>query len=509
MFSQKDEAQIRERGSSLDVVKQQVENFIKGFPYLEVEDAATVGKGIISIDAEAVTEYGRFYQEQIQKGIIPLKFVPASGAASRMFKDLFEALQQCDESDNPTIELVKNAKAREFLINKEKFAFFNDLNNKLEELNAEKICYNWIFYLLSDKGLNYGNLPKGLLKFHKYDNFERTPFEEHLAEGSLYARDGQGVSRIHFTVSPEHRELFESLLANVLESYQLTTGATFEVTFSEQKPSTDMIAVDLDNNPFREEDGSILFRPGGHGALIENLNDLDADVVFIKNIDNVVPDRLKQITVDYKKALAGILLKYQQKVFSYQKILNERHPSALESGFLAEAANFLENALNTMPAEEQYYTEKEDLYHYLKEKYNRPVRVCGMVKNEGEPGGGPFWALNPDYTISLQIVESSQIDTDSMQQQKLLQHSTHFNPVDLVCGLKNYKGEKFDLRKYTDPATGFISKKSKDGKELKAQELPGLWNGAMSNWITLFVEVPIDTFNPVKTVIDLLREQHL
>ncbi|HDR51201.1 MAG TPA: DUF4301 family protein, partial [Mariniphaga anaerophila] len=237
--------------------------------------------------------------------------------------------------------------------------------------------------------------------------------------------------------------------------------------------------------------------------------DLDADLIFIKNIDNVVPDRLKQPTVAYKKALAGVLLKYQEIIFRYQKMLNERHHATLESGILAEAANFLENTLNTKPPDNQYYTEKEELFYYLKEKYNRPVRVCGMVKNEGEPGGGPFWAENTDGTVSLQIAESSQIDPDSVQQQNILKHATHFNPVDLVCATKNYKGEKYDLTGFTDPATGFISKKSKDGKELKAQELPGLWNGAMSNWNTLFVEVPAETFNPVKTVNDLLREQHL
>jgi hypothetical protein len=291
--------------------------------------------------------------------------------------------------------------------------------------------------------------------------------------------------------------------------YEEELNVTFEIAFSQQKPSTDTIAVDLKNEPFREPDGSLLFRPAGHGALIENLNDLNADIIFIKNIDNVVPDRLKKPTVDYKKALAGILLKHQEKLFFYQKELNEKHPVALDSAFLAAAAGFLENTLNTKPESNHYYTEKEQLYFYLKEKYNRPLRVCGMVKNEGEPGGGPFWAKNNDGTVSLQVVESSQIDPNSVQQQNMAKHATHFNPVDLVCAVKNYKGEKFNLTEFTDPATGFISKKSKDGKELKAQELPGLWNGAMSNWNTLFVEVPIETFNPVKTVNDLLREQHL
>jgi hypothetical protein len=509
MFSQKDEHQILNRGSRPDIVLKQVENFRKGFPFLKVEEAATVGHGIIEIDEETVEEYGARYEQHLEKGIIPLKFVPASGAASRMFKSLFEALEECKKDPDPAIALAKNANAREFLVSKEKFAFFSDLKSVIEKGGADKNCATWIDFLLNEKGLNYGNLPKGLLKFHKYESGGRTPFEEHLVEGAAYGKDNSNVSRIHFTVSPEHKQGFEELLAKVRHQYEELSGTTFDVTFSVQKPSTDMIAVELNNEPFREADGNLLFRPGGHGALIENLNDLDADIIFIKNIDNVVPDRLKQPTVEYKEALAGILLKYQEKIFRYQKFLNERHTSGLESGFLAEAANFLENTLNTKPPESQYYTEKDELFQYLKEKYNRPLRICGMVKNEGEPGGGPFWAVNPDYTVSLQIVESSQIDPEDDQQQNILKHSTHFNPVDLVCGIKNYKGEKFDLTQYTDPATGFISKKSKDGRDLKAQELPGLWNGAMSNWITLFVEVPVETFNPVKTVVDLLREQHL
>ncbi len=509
MFSKQDEIQIKERGSKPEEVKRQVENFKKGFPFLEVEEAATVGHGIIQVKEEEVKQYGVLYDEQVQKGIVPLKFVPASGAASRMFKALFEALEECKKDSDPKTALAKNANARDYLVKKEKFAFFNDLEEVIEKSGADKNCISWIDFLLDEKGLNYGSLPKGLLKFHKYDDGERTPFEEHLVEGAAYGKDSRGVARIHFTVSPEHKAGFEELLEKVREKYEQQSNTSFEVSFSVQKPSTDMIAVDLNNEPFRENDESLLFRPGGHGALIENLNDLEADIIFIKNIDNVVPDRLKPVTVDYKKVLAGILLKYQEKIFNYQKMLNERHPSGLESGFLAEAANFLENSLNTKPPESQYYTEKEDLFHYLKEKFNRPVRVCGMVKNEGEPGGGPFWALNPDDTVSLQIVESSQIDNKSVQQQDILKHSTHFNPVDLVCGVKNYKGKKYDLTQYTDPATGFISRKSKDGRDLKAQELPGLWNGAMSDWITLFVEVPIETFNPVKTVVDLLREQHL
>ncbi len=500
---------IRKRGSKPEEVKKQIENFRNGFPYLIVEEAATVGNGIIVIDKDEVINYGDYYLQKLNDGSLPLKFVPASGAASRMFKSLFEALSECSKNSDREVALADNAIAREFLENKEKYAFYKDLKKSIEEKGAKKNCFNWIDFLLNEKGLNYRSLPKGLLKFHKYNDGERTPFEEHLVEGTMYGKDNRNISRIHFTVSPEHKQEFQNLLEDVGEMYESSTGTAFEVSFSVQKPSTDMIAVDMNNEPFRDKDGSLLFRPGGHGALIENLNDLDADVIFIKNIDNVVPDRLKAPGIEYKKALGGLLFKYQEKIFRYQKLLNERHPAGLESGFLAEAANFLENTLNTKPPESQYYTEKEELYQYLKEKYNRPVRICGMVKNEGEPGGGPFWTVNPDQTISLQIVESSQIDPDSVQQQKILNQSTHFNPVDLVCGVKNYKGEKYDLTMFTDPAAGFISIKSKDGRDLKAQELPGLWNGAMSYWITLFVEVPIETFNPVKTVADLLREQHL
>lgn len=509
MFSEKDKKQIKNRGSQLHTVQKQIESFKKGFPYLEVQDAASVENGIIKLSEEQLKKRIDLYDKKISSGIKPLKFIPASGAASRMFKALFEALETCKNADSAEDALNHNKAARHFLENKEKFAFFDDLKKAIQQNNEEESCENWIDYLLNEKGLNYGDLPKGLLKFHKYDGFERTPFEEHLIEGAKYAKDKMGLVKLHFTVSPEHRQAFEKLLGEVKERYEKELDVNINVTFSIQKPSTDTIAVDLKNEPFREEDETLLFRPGGHGALIENLNDLDADIIFIKNIDNVVPDRLKKTTVDYKKALAGVLLKHQEKLFMYQKELNEKHPVALDSAFLAEAANFLENTLNTKPENNQYYTEKEELYHYLREKFNRPLRVCGMVKNEGEPGGGPFWAKNPDGTYSLQIVESSQIDPDSVQQQQIMKHATHFNPVDLVCATKSYKKEKYDLTKFTDPATGFISKKSKDGKDLKAQELPGLWNGAMSNWNTLFVEVPVETFNPVKTVNDLLREQHL
>jgi hypothetical protein len=508
MFSEKDKQQIQQRGSKLETVQNQIDNFKKGFPFLPIQDAASVGKGIIRLSPEDLNKRGERYDAKIAAGTKALKFVPASGAASRMFKALFQALEDFQSQPHEDV-LAANRDAAQYVTELDKFAFAEELKKAVANNSEQLSATNKLDYLLNEKGLNYGAKPKGLLKFHSYEDGARTPFEEHLVEGAKYAADKDGKASLHFTVSPEHQPGFEALLAEIKDKYEELLGVEFDVTFSQQKPSTDTIAVDLENEPFRNSDGSLLFRPGGHGALIENLNDLDADIIFIKNIDNVVPDRLKQPTIDFKKALAGVLLKHQEKVFFYQHELNEKHYTALSSNFLAEAANFLENTLNTKPAKNHYYTEREELYQYLKEKYNRPLRVCGMVKNEGEPGGGPFWAMNADGTISLQVVESSQIDPDSVQQQDIVQHATHFNPVDLVCAVKNYKGEKYDLTQFTDPATGFISKKSKDGKELKAQELPGLWNGAMSNWNTLFVEVPIETFNPVKTVNDLLRDQHL
>jgi hypothetical protein len=358
--------------------------------------------------------------------------------------------------------------------------------------------------LLGEEGLSYGKLPKGLLKFHKYEDGARTPVEEHLVEGALYAGGKNGNVNVHFTVSPEHRPLFEALVAKVAPKYEKKFGVKYSVSFSEQKASTDTVAANPDNTPFRGKDGKILFRPGGHGALIENLNDLDADVIFIKNIDNVVPDRLKAETVEYKKLIAGVLVSKQKKAFQYLELLDSGKYTHAQ---LEEIIRFLRDELCCRNPELKDLEDAE-LAIYLKKKLNRPMRVCGMVKNVGEPGGGPFLAYNQDGTISLQILESSQIDKNNAEYLQMFQNGTHFNPVDLVCAVKDYKGNKFNLTKYVDSQTGFISSKSKDGKELKALELPGLWNGAMSDWNTIFVEVSLGTFNPVKTVNDLLRPQH-
>jgi hypothetical protein len=508
MFSPEDIRQIKARGSDPEEVLQQMEYFRKGFPFLRITEAASGGKGIIRLSDEETHRMEALYDLKKEDKLSVMKFVPASGAASRMFKSLFSALEVLKSGLGEEQVMASNKDAAEFMERMADFAFYAELMACLDKAGLKASLENCLEFLLTDKGLNYGSLPKGLLLFHKNEGFERTAFEEHMAEGGLYAMDHNKQVKLHFTVSPEHEIAFRQVFEKMEAGYEIEYGAIYDVSFSQQKPSTDTIAVGLDNEPFREKDGSLLFRPAGHGALLENLNDLDADLVFIKNIDNVVPDKLKEATILYKKVLAGTLLYYQERIFEYQKLLNERFPHTLESGFLAEAANFLENSLNVQPPVNQYYSEKEELVQYLKEKYDRPLRVCGMVKNEGEPGGGPFFAFNPDGTVSLQIAESVQIDHHDPVQVKIAHHATHFNPVDLVCGLKNYKGEKYNLLHFRDPSTGFISRKSKDGKDLKAQELPGLWNGSMSDWNTLFVEVPVETFNPVKTVNDLLRKQH-
>jgi len=444
MFTQSDLNQLEKHGISLETAQTQMEAFRTGFPALNILAPASTKNGILHPSVAERERYVELWQQYLQEGHSVLKFVPASGAASRMFKDLFAYLDNGVETPFIT----------EFLTHISQFAFGDQLTGKQGQ--------EAVRYLLED--MHYGSLPKGLLLFHTYRDGARTPAIEHLVEGALYAAS-DGVVRIHFTVSHEHLPLFRHHIAAELPQLQKKYNVHFEVSFSEQLPKTDTLAANPDGTPFRQQDGSLLFRPGGHGALIENLNQQDADIVFIKNIDNVVPDRRKKDTVLYKQLLAGVLIEEQQRVFALL-----RDPSVSEEE---------------------------------KQKWRRPIRVCGVVKNTGEPGGGPFLVQEADGSVSHQILESSQIADKS-----LMSKATHFNPVDLVCALKDEKGDRYNLLDFVDPATGFISQKSKDGKELQALELPGLWNGAMSRWNTLFVEVPVSTFNPVKTVNDLLREQH-
>ena len=449
MFTPSDLAQLEARGISVEKAEKQLQSFATGFPELDIVSAASVGNGVLNPTEEEIDMYVKAWQDYLDEGHTVLKFVPASGAASRMFKDLFEYLETGE----------KTKFIEKFLAEKDHFAFAHQLEG-LDEQAA-------VSHLLKD--MNYGNLPKGLLLLHSYPedemlNSSRTPALEHLVEGAMYAAS-KGEVNIHFTVSHEHLPLFQAHLAENQAAYEKKLGVKFHISYSEQKPSTDTLAANPDGTPFRTAEGKLLFRPGGHGALIENLNEQNADVIFIKNIDNVVPDRLKGDTVRYKQLLAGVLVTEQKKVFE-----------KLQSP--------------TLSAEERA-------------KLQRPLRVCGVVKNTGEPGGGPFLVREEDGSISCQILESSQISNP-----ELMQQATHFNPVDLVCATRDAEGKSYYLPDFVDEKTGFISHKSKDGKELLALELPGLWNGAMSRWNTIFVEVPVSTFNPVKTVNDLLRPEH-
>ena len=505
MLNANDLEQLKAKGISEKQIEEQLACFVKGFPFLEIAASASVEKGIMVISKEEQASYMDAWDAYLAKNKKIVKFVPASGAASRMFKNLYEFL-------SADYKEPMNAFEKKFFSEIEKFAFYKALDKKCVENTGKDIpalvalgeYKEVVSNLLEPKGLNYGQLPKGLLLFHKYADTVRTAMEEHLAEGAMYAKNNAGEVNIHFTVSPEHQALFEQLVADKSGEYEEKFSVKYDVSFSIQKPSTDTVAAAMDNTPFRDKNDKLLFRPGGHGALIENLNDLDADIIFIKNIDNVVPDKLKGDTVLYKKLIAGVLITLQQQAFAYLQLLDSgkyTHEQVLDILQFVQKKLFCKNP-------ETKNLEDAELVIYLKNKLNRPMRVCGMVKNVGEPGGGPFLAYNSDGTISLQILESSQIDMNDPEKKDMFEKGTHFNPVDLVCAVRDYKGHKFDLVKYVDKATGFISYKSKNGKDLKALELPGLWNGAMSDWNTVFVEVPLTTFNPVKTVNDLLREQH-
>ena len=504
MLSQQDQQQLASKGISEAQVEHQLGQFKTGFPFLRLEAAAAIGNGIVAPDEQERKQYVEAWQQYKAEGRRVVKFVPASGAASRMFKDMFAFVDA--PYDVPTTDFEKK-----YFDNIEHFAFYGEL-----DAACQKNCGKSIKQLIADgeykavaanmlkaEGLNYGQLPKGLLLFHNYPEGPRTPMEEHLVEGALYAASN-GEAHVHFTVSHEHMELFRQKVAQKADHYAQKYGIKYDITFSEQKPSTDTIAANPDGTPFRNSDGSLLFRPGGHGALIENLNEIEADVIFVKNIDNVVPDRLKADTVEWKQVIAGVLVSLQKKAFEYLRLLDTGRYTHEQ---IEEIIRFVQHDLCCRKADIKQL-EDADLVIYLRGKLNRPMRVCGVVKNVGEPGGGPFLTYNQDGTVSLQILESSQIDKSNKEYMEMFTKGTHFNPVDLVCAVRDYKGQPFDLPKYVDPSTGFISQKSKSGKELQALELPGLWNGAMSDWNTVFVEVPLSTFNPVKTVNDLLREQH-
>ncbi len=491
MFTAQEIAAFRHRGISPEEIEKQLNQFRNGFPFLDIISPATTAGGIRVLSEKEISE-----AEEIRNKYTGevCKFVPASGAATRMFKDLFDAYKQVADGK----EFSPGSSGERFIKEIKRFPFYNDL----ERVGADSATApaELLQTLLFSDGLGYANLPKGLIKFHKYDGYERTSFEEHLAEAAKYALSADGVARMVVTVSEEHMTSFRSLMESLRDSYQKRYGCRYEILFTLQKSSTDTIAVGMDNEPFRDKDGKIMFRPAGHGALIENLNDIPSDIVIIKNIDNVTREELSGDTVKWKRIQTGILLGIREQIFDY---LNKLEHSS-DIMLLDEITAFLKNELNIVIPKIPEALLKE----YLRAKLNRPIRVCGMVKNEGEPGGGPYIVRDSDGSTSLQILESAQLNTGDAKISEMVKRSTHFNPVDLTCCFTDYRGNKFDLKRFTDPETGFISEKSVEGKPVKALELPGLWNGAMSQWNTVFVEVPLSTFTPVKTVFDLLRAEH-
>lgn len=501
MLTKKDHLQLNEHGLSKATIQKQIETFQKGIPFVNLAAAATRGNGILKYDENERKKFIYIYESSDKKA---LKFVPASGAASRMFKLLHQFVDSFDPIKNDLNEFLNQPEfkpLKPFFDQLEKLPFYGNINAEMKTSKPGYVAssedqkkYDFADFLLNE--MNYSSLPKGLIPFHHYTRKTVTAFEEHLYEATEYT-SGNEKTHLHFTVAEKHLEKFKTRFEAVKTHVEKETGKHFDITYSFQEKSTDTIAVDLDNQPFRDENGALLFRPGGHGALIQNLNSIDADIVFIKNIDNVVTEENLELVSEYKKALAGILLNIQQDIFSFLKDLDN-------AGFSENLKEKAKSLAKNHFGQNRRFTSTENIKTY----FNRPIRVCGMVKNEGEPGGGPFWVNGKNGAVSLQIIESAQIDKTDKSQAEILQNATHFNPVDLICGVKNYKGEKFDLLNFVNPDEGFISQKSKNGKTLKALELPGLWNGAMANWNTVFVEVPLATFNPVKTVVDLLKESH-
>jgi len=506
-LTSKDEAQLREKGVTKERVLQQIETFKEGIPFVQLRKAAVVDGGITRLSEEKQKELTSFFEDNIEGKTI-LKFVPASGAASRMFKAMFNFVDSYDSATETLSEYIQRTgdkAVQQFVEGMEDFPFYDTLMDKIKGSysNEGEKAHAFVKTMLSEEGLNFGFYPKGLLPFHKCKRGGATPFKEHLKEAALYAKTN-GKANLHFTISPQHSAMFKEEEELSVPRISQKTSTEFQVSYSYQKPSTDTLAVNMDNTPFRNEDGSLLFRPGGHGALIENLNEQNADIIFIKNIDNVVIDENLEAVGHSKKTLGGLLLKIQKQAFDYCNALEK----GLKAESLMEVSRFAQEKLNVVLPESFEEMGDGDKIEFLQEKLNRPIRICGMVKNEGEPGGGPFFIEAGHGNVSLQIIESAQIDANNEEQMGILKNSTHFNPVDLVCGVKDYKGQKFDLMKYVDYKQGFITDKTQNGRELKALELPGLWNGAMAFWNTIFVEVPLVTFNPVKTVNDLLKPSH-
>jgi hypothetical protein len=514
MLATGDLDKLRLKGIDVAAFEKQLGNFATGFPPVSLVRAATAGDGILFFQPSEKTALRKYFEQNSTAWSI-VKFVPASGAATRMFKPLFDFREQCRDKSFLNLEALRIQgfhTVYDFFSRIEKFAFYSDLEKVFagEQKELKTLLNNGEFatiidHLLFEPGLNYSSLPKALLKFHRYPDGSRVAMEEHIVEAAIYARNENSIAKLHFTISPEHLQKFNNRIAEVRSKYEDQFHIRIEITHSVQKPSTDTIAVDMNNVPLRDKNGDLLFRPAGHGALIENLQDIEADIIFIKNIDNVVPDAIKEPTYEYKKVLGGYLLKAREKVFTFLEKTEKQSVSEEEIDEMAVFAR--EKLCLCLPVEFNLFSPGKKL-KLLTQRLDRPIRVCGMVKNEGEPGGGPFWVKDIKGEVSLQIVESSQIDLGSEKQKEIFTSSTHFNPVDIVCSIKNHHGNTFKLSDYVDESTGFISMKSSGGVNLKALELPGLWNGAMADWITIFIEVPVITFNPVKIINDLLRKEH-
>ncbi|MCP9199525.1 DUF4301 family protein [Gramella sp. GC03-9] len=507
-FTEKDVLQIKKKGITTGEVEEQIAIFKRGNIKVNITEAATVGNGISRISEEDKKKLLSVYEGEKEQHSI-LKFVPASGAATRMFKALHNFADEFDPEKHELREYLDSTGDKDlqrFFRHLEKLPFYEHALEKArnnhpdyEERTSEVQTQLLVKTILESNGLYLSNLPKGLVPFHKYNTHIATAFEEHLIEAARYI-SVNGVAKVHFTVAEEDEEKFRSEWKQVKSRVEDKTGVKFEIEYSFQDPKTDTIAVDNDFNPFRTQEDKLFFRPGGHGALIENLDRLKEEIVFIKNIDNVVTESNIGKVVEYKKMLGGKLFQVQRSIFQYLKMLDT---GDVTRDKLHEIQSFLKKELFL-----ETESEKEITAEYLKNKLHRPLRVCGMVKNEGEPGGGPFLVKDKDGEISLQIIEGAQIDSDNPEQAKIAREATHFNPVDIVCSLKDHNGKSFDLNEYVDEDMSFIADKTKDGKPLKALERPGLWNGGMAKWNTIFVEVPVETFNPVKTVSDLLKDSH-
>ncbi len=510
-FTEEDSEQFKAKGLTVEKVNLQIDTFKTGLPHAKLKSAATLHHGILAVSNK--DKYIKAYENK-QNDIAIVKFVPASGAATRMFKFLFQFLKEYNPKTETIASYCNNKKANDvltFFSNLKKLPFYNEVEKhaKLafegyDDLSENNQQVAFVSTMLEHDKLDFGSQPKGLLPFHKYKNQIKTAFEEHVFEATYYASSNKKAT-LHFTISAHHKDKFDKKLSEVKAKIEKETGVSFKVSFSFQKASTDTLAVTLNNEPFRLEDGSLHFRPSGHGALIENLSTIDADIVFVKNIDNVVVSNYANNVSDYKKMLAGVLLDVQKQAFKFLETLDE---GEISEGILLEIAQFLSTKMCVVLDDNFDDFTLNEKISYLSKKLNRPIRICGMVKNEGAPGGGPFWVENEDGNVSLQIVESAQINQNNKAQNYILNNATHFNPVDLVCGFKDYKGNPFNLTEFVDYKTAFITNKTNNGVAIKALELPGLWNGSMANWNTIFVEVPLDTFNPVKTVNDLLKIQH-